>query len=59
MMGAFERKLVNSYIDKKYPNYKWSFYVIKDDTMVITCRDKYYKLYDVSVTLDELIDNYK
>lgn len=59
MCGYFERKLVNSYIDKKYANYDWSFYVIKDDIMTITCRDNDYNINEICVTLDDLINSYK
>lgn len=55
MVGDFERKLVRIYIEKNYPDYNWSFYVIKDDIMTITCRDNDNNLKDICVTLDDLI----
>ncbi len=55
MVGDFELKLVRIYIEKNYPNYNCSFYVIKDDIMTITCRDNDNNLTEICVTLDDLI----
>lgn len=63
MIGEFERKLVSKYIEKNYPDYNWSFYVIKDDIMTITCsdimtiacRDNDNNPKEICVTLDDLI----
>ena len=55
MVGAFERKLVSKYIEKNYPDYNWSLYIIKDDIMTITCRDNDNNLKEICVTLDDLI----
>lgn len=63
MIGDFELKLVRKYIEKNYPDYHWSSYVIKDDIMTITCsdimnitcRDNDNKLKEICVTLDDLI----
>lgn len=55
MVGDFELKLVRIYIEKNYPGYNWSFYVIKDDIMTITCRDNDNNLKEICVTLDDLI----
>jgi hypothetical protein len=55
MVGDFELKLVRKYIEKNYPDYNWSFYVIKDDIMTITCRDNDNKLKEICVTLNDLI----
>jgi hypothetical protein len=59
MVGSFEAKLVELYIEKNYPECKWVFYVIKDDIMTISYRDKYSEICEVVVTFNELIDNYK
>lgn len=58
MVGDFEVKLVRAYIEKNYPECEWVFYVIKDDIMTISYRDKS-KLCEVTVTFNELIDNCK
>ena len=55
MVGDFERKLVSKYIEKNYPDYNWSFYVIKDDIMTITCRNNNDNVKEICVTLDDLI----
>ena len=55
MVGDFERTLVKTYIEKNYPDYNWSFYVIKDDIMTITCRDNDNNLKEICVTLNDLI----
>ena len=55
MVGDFERKLVKTYIEKKYSDYNWSFYVIKDDIMTITCRDNDNNPKEICVTLDDLL----
>lgn len=66
MVGSFEAKLVELYIEKNYPECKWVFYVIKDDIMTISYResryayrDKYSEICEVTVTFNELIDNCK
>ena len=58
MVGDFEAKLVKIYIEKNYPECEWVFYVIKDDIMTISYRDKS-KLCEVTVTFNELIDTCK
>lgn len=58
MIGDFEEKLVKIYIEKNYPECEWVFYVIKNDIMTITYRDKYSELCEVTVTFNELIDSY-
>lgn len=55
MVGDFELKLVRKYIEKNYPDYNWSCYVIKDDIMTITCRDNDNNPKEICVTLDNLI----
>ena len=55
MVSDFELKLVRIYMEKNYPDYNWSFYVIKDDIMTITCRDTNNNLQEICVTLDDLI----
>lgn len=57
MIGDFEAKIVGNYIEKNYPECEWVFYVIKDDIMTITYRDKYSELCEVTVTFNELIDS--
>ena len=56
MIGDFEAKIVRIYIDKNYPGCEWVFYVIKDDVMTITYRDKS-KLCEVTVSFNELINS--
>ena len=55
MIGDFERKLVDLYIEKNYPDYYWLLYVIKDDIMTITCRNNNDNIKEICVTLDDLI----
>lgn len=59
MVGSFEAKLVGIYIERNYPECEWVFYVIKDDIMTISYRDKYSEICEVTVTFNELIDNCK
>lgn len=59
MVGEFEQKLVSIYIEKNYPECEWVFYVIKDDIMTISYRDKFFELHEVSITFNELMDSYK
>ena len=56
MVGEFERKLVDIYIEENYPGSEWVFYVIKDDIMTISYRDEFFELCEVTVTFKELID---
>lgn len=55
MIGDFERKLVDLYIEKNHPDYCWLLYVIKDDIMTITCRNNDDNIKEICVTLDDLI----
>ena len=61
MVGEFEQKLVNIYIEKNYPECYWVFYVIKDDIMTISYRDNSSnsELREISITFNELIDSCK
>ena len=59
MIGEFERKLVDIYTEKNYPELNWICYEIKDYIMTITYRDKYSELSEVSITFNELIDSCK
>ena len=55
MIGDFEQKLVDLYIEKNYPYYYWLLYVIKDDIMTNTCRNNNDNIKEICVTLDDLI----